>query len=431
MAGPLRKERRRTPYAIRDDGGVKRRKHRPDYLLLIFSLALLVVGLIVVYSISPALGARFNVGDSYFAGRQIISIFIGLVAFLGASLVPIDKWRKLGIPLLIVGGLATIVTLFLPVSSEYPAPRWIRIGGLSLQSVEIVKLAFIVWLASFIEKRIDYKQVGLFNKPFRPAIAVSGVFMVVVALIQSDFGSAAVLAAIMGSMFFVAGLPMREVLQAGLIVGVVAVLFILPFGYRRDRLNTFLNPEADCVNTGYQACQAFIAVGSGGIAGRGLASSGQAYGYLPEAANDSIFAIIAEKFGFIGSSLVVVLITAFFVRIKNIMERAPDEFTRLMATGVLAWLSLQTFINIGAMIGLLPLKGITLPLISYGGTSVVFVMAAVGLVFNISRYTSYAVNRGEGPKSGSNSYREGKRNENIAVRRRDRRTHQSATGRRS
>jgi cell division protein FtsW len=157
--------------------------------------------------------------------------------------------------------------------------------------------------------------------------------------------------------------------------------------YRRERLATFLNPTANCQTTGYQACEALISVGSGGVSGLGLGRSVQAYGYLPEAANDSIFAIYAEKFGFLGVTALLVLLGAFFGRMKRIAERAPDNFSRLIVVGVMTWLGVQTVINIGAMLGLLPLKGITLPLISYGGTSVVFVLAAVGVVFHISKYT--------------------------------------------
>ena len=143
---------------------------------------------------------------------------------------------------------------------------------------------------------------------------------------------------------------------------------------------TFLQPETDCLGAGYQTCQALIAVGSGGLTGQGLTSSGQAFGYLPEAANDSIFAIMAEKFGFLGMSCILGLFVAFFARLKRIMEHTEDLESRLIVAGVLAWMSTQAIINIGAMIGLLPLKGITLPFISYGGTSVIFVTAATALV---------------------------------------------------
>lgn len=161
----------------------------------------------------------------------------------------------------------------------------------------------------------------------------------------------------------------------------------------------YLHPSADCQGSGYQACQALIAVGSGGMVGLGLGSSVQAYGYLPEAANDSIFAIYAEKFGFIGSIVLLALFAALFARIKAIAERTPDTFTRLVVVGIFVWLSVQSIINIGAMIGLLPLKGITLPFISYGGTSVIFSLAAVGILFQASHYTAYSrmsQNKGRG-----------------------------------
>jgi cell division protein FtsW len=175
-----------------------------------------------------------------------------------------------------------------------------------------------------------------------------------------------------------------------ILIGATLAISVSP--YRRDRLQTFMHPERDCQNVGYQACQALIAVGSGGMFGKGLAQSVQAYGYTPEAANDSIFAVYAEMFGFIGVTVLLGLFIAFFTRLLRIMERAPDTTSRLLITGVLAWLSTQELINIGAMIGLLPLKGITLPFISYGGTSIIFVTAAVGLAFNVSRYTTYSVN---------------------------------------
>jgi cell division protein FtsW len=152
-----------------------------------------------------------------------------------------------------------------------------------------------------------------------------------------------------------------------------------------------LHPQSNCQGSGYQACQALISVGSGGIFGLGLGYSVQAYGYLPEASNDSIFAIMAEKFGFIGTVAILVAYAVFITRLKQIAERTSDQYSRLIVIGVMAWLSTQMIINIGAMIGLLPLKGITLPLISQGGTSLIFLTAALGLVFQISRYTSYNV----------------------------------------
>jgi cell division protein FtsW len=207
---------------------------------------------------------------------------------------------------------------------------------------------------------------------------------------QSDLGSFAVILAMVGAMAIVIGLPMRRILMGVAVLGLLVVFVITISPYRRERLTTFMHPESSCLTTGYQACQALIAVGSGGISGLGLGRSVQAYGYLPEAQNDSIFAIYAEKFGFIGGMVLLALFVGLFARLRLIAERTPDTFSRLIVVGFLAWLSTQMIINVGAMIGLLPLKGITLPFVSYGGTSVLFVGAALGLVFQISHYTSFS-----------------------------------------
>ncbi len=421
---------RRPLLASRDKRGEATvRKHKPDYILVLISVVLLVVGLIVVYAISPGLSAQRNVGENYFVTKQLIAIGLGLVAFSVVAFIPFVKWRYFQRPLLIVAIIATLIALVTPVSPEYPAHRWIRFGGLSLQSVELVKLAIIVGLAAFLEERVRRGEMNDVGKSLKPIAIVLGVIGIVVALLQKDFGSTAVIVAMMAAMAFVAGLPLMRVAQIGAAVTVALVLFILPFSYRRDRIATFMNPERDCQNAGYQACQALIAVGSGGLFGIGLQNSGQAFGYLPEAANDSIFAIVAEKFGFVGATLLVCLFGVFFTRIKNILERAPDDFSRLIVVGVLAWLSTQAIINIGAMIGLLPLKGITLPLISYGGTSIIFVMAAIGLVFNVSRYTSYAVNQEIGASGRLTTER--KSHESSADWRRNRRSYHTASGRRA
>lgn len=368
------------------------RKHRPDYMLLILSVVLLVVGLIVVYSISPGLAAQKNVSDNYYVGKQLVAVLLGMVAFTIVSQTPLKWWRHLEKPLIGIAGVATLIALVLPVSVEYPAHRWVRFGGLSLQSVEVIKLALVVCLASFLADKIQKGMIADQSRTLKPLFIIMGGLGFVVAVLQADLGSAGVLAAVAGTMAFVAGLPMKRILQIGGIIVIAGTFAIMSTGYRRDRVTTFLNPEADCQNAGYQACQALIAVGSGGLVGKGLSHGAQAYGYLPEAANDSIFAIMAEKFGFIGVVSLICLFMGLFSRLVKILERAPDDFSRLVVTGVLAWLSTQALINIGAMIGLLPLKGITLPFISSGGTSIIFMLTALGLVFNISRYTTFGIN---------------------------------------
>lgn len=380
------------------------RRHRPDYWLVVLCVVLLLIGLVVIFSISPAMSEVYHISSNYYVTKQLIAIVLGLVAFFIAAKVPLGVWRRLVTPILVIAAIATLLAIVLPVNPNYPAHRWVRLGDFSFESVEILKFALLLWLAKMLAERIKdgtIKNVKLTLKPLLIALAVIGV---VVAGIQSDLGSMGVIVVIIGAMLYIAGMPLKRL---SLVIGIIAIGLLLSIAvipYRRDRLLTFLHPSSNCQGTGYQACQALIGVGSGGMVGLGVGSSVQAYGYLPEAVNDSIFAIYAEKFGFVGAIILVALFVGLFSRIKNIAERAPDDFSRLIVVGVLSWLSIQTLINIGAMIGLLPLKGITLPFISYGGTSIVFVLAALGLVFQISAYTKHLSTIGQSNRGVGNDY---------------------------
>lgn len=363
------------------------RSHRPDYWLLVITLLLLAIGLIVIYSISPAL-TELRGGNFVF--RQSIAIGLSVVAFLFFSRFPIEKLKKTQYIWIVLAALGTLFALLTPEDAAHPQHRWIRVGALSLQSVEVLKFALVISVSGFLATQARAGRVNDVKRTLRPLGIVLGVVAIVVALMQSDLGSAAVIAAMLVAMAIVAGLNWKRLIPIA-VAGVVAfALLVAVAPYRMERLSTFLNPEENCSTAaGHQACQALIAVGTGGMFGLGLGNSVQAFGYLPEAQNDSIFAIYAEKFGFVGVMVLLGLFATLFGRLKIIAERAPDMFTRLIVVGVLTWLSVQSIINIGAMIGLLPLKGITLPLISYGGTSVLFVGAALGLVFQISRYTNF------------------------------------------
>ena len=367
------------------------RRHRPDYWLIALVMILLTVGLIVIFSISPALSAVSHNDSNYYVVKQLIAIGIGLVALIATATVPLHMWRKFAVPLVVLAGVLTLLAIVLPVNPNYPAHRWVRLGILSFQSVELMKFALLVWLSGLLYDRLRDGTIRDMQQTLKPIAIAVGVIGFVVVIIQSDLGSMGVILSMVTAMLFIAGLPLKRLLLIAGIIGIGVVLAISITPYRRERLFSFLNPTADCQNAGYQACQALIAVGSGGMAGLGLGSSVQAYGYLPEASNDSIFAIYAEKFGFIGCIALLGVLVALFARIKRIAERAPDDFSRLLVVGVFVWLGVQTMINIGAMIGVLPLKGITLPFVSYGGTSVVFVLAAVGLLFQVSHYTLYDV----------------------------------------
>ncbi|MGH7157129.1 MAG: FtsW/RodA/SpoVE family cell cycle protein [Candidatus Saccharimonadales bacterium] len=371
-----------------NDGAVRR--HKPDYWLLIIASLLLTIGLVVVYSISPGLSASQNVSQSYFVTKQLIDVTLGVAAFALASYLPLSFWRKSAKPLAISALVGSLIVMVTPIDAVYQAHRWIRLGGFSFQVAELIKLALLVGLAQFLTRQAKAGKLADFNSTLKPLIILLLLIGVVVAKFQSDLGSAGVMIAMMIVMAYIAGIPLKKAAMIGGLVIVLAVIAISSSSYRRERLATYFHPETNCQSTGYQACQALISVGSGGVLGLGLGYSVQAYGYLPEASNDSIFAIMAEKFGFIGTVLILVIYATFISRLKRIVEHTKDNFHRLLVVGVMTWLSVQLIINVGAMTGLLPLKGITLPLISQGGTSLIFLTAALGIVFQISRYTSYS-----------------------------------------
>ena len=381
----------------------QQRRHKPDYALSIISLVLLVIGLIVVYAISPGLAALTAANEAHFIQRQLIAIVLAIIVFIIVSRMPLSIWRSLVKPLAALTVLALGATFFFgeEVNNAY---RWIQIGGLSFQAVELLKFSIVIWLAFFLGKRQEQGNVNDLHKSIKPIAIVLALSVFVVAVLQSDLGSMGVVVAIVIAMLFASGLSFRW-FAAGLVAVFIAGLLLIAVSpYRQDRVTTFLNPQtADCLGEGYQSCQALIAVGSGGMFGKGIDRSAQAYGYLPEAANDSIFAVLAEMFGFLGVVFVIGLFIALFTRLFRIIERAPNNEMRLLVVGVLAWLSTQAFINIMTMVGLFPLTGITLPFISYGGTSIIFVTAAVAIAFNISRYMTYSVHEVATPRKTAKS----------------------------
>ena len=396
---------RRRPNLVADST-VAVRKHRPDYVLALMSIALLAVGFVVVYAISPGIASARGVSEEYLVSKQIIAIALGLLSFLIMSVIPHTIWKKILTGLVGASIILTIVALLTTVNVFYPAHRWVRFSGLSFQTAEFVKLTLLIWAAAFFSARAARAELTDNSKTFKPTIIVISIIGFVIAGLQSDLGSAAVMVAIIIVLAYLAGMPLKKFLPlgaavTGFIVILLAASFVIPsLQYRVGRFSSFLHPSSDCQNTGYQQCQALIAVGSGGIAGKGLGKSVQATGYLPEAANDSIFAIIAEKFGFIGVTIIIGIYMVIFARLKRIMLLAPSIFARLLVAGILAWFSTQTIINIGAMIGLLPLKGITLPFVSYGGTSLLFVTGALGIAFQISRYTTFKNRLDDSPEAG-------------------------------
>lgn len=359
------------------------RRHRPDHVLLVTTAFLLGFGIVLLVAISPALAAQGGVSGGYYVWRQIIAMLIGFALFFIVGKLNMRALSVIRWPLVLVSAASAAIVL--AVSGL--AFRWIQIGGLSFQPAELMKFTIVIVGALFLADRVKNEEHTDTQKTLIPVAIWMGIVGFVVVILERDLGSMVVMVAVILSMLFVANVPLKKLVLVSFIIAALAGLAIVSQSYRRDRFTTFLNPERDCSSTGYHACQALIAVGSGGLFGLGLGNSVQAYGYLPEASNDSIFAIYAEKFGFIGSLALLFLYGVLFFRIITIIRRAPDNASRFLAAGVFGWLAVQTIINIGAMIGLVPLKGITLPFISYGGTSLMFVLAALGLVYRVSGYT--------------------------------------------
>ncbi len=391
--------------------GTDRRKHRPDYGLIVVVGLLLLLGLIIIYAVSPALVQREGAenligGDYHYVYRQTFAILLGVIAFITVAVLPITFWQKIQ-PILVVGALALSTIILLPgVGQEINgAKRWINIGPMSLQPAELLKFALIFYLASFFSERMRKKSINSTNKTLKPLLLITFTLALLIAVLQKDLGTMISIVAITLFMYFMSGAAMKQI---GVYVGALLVsgfAAIILFPHRLNRVITFINPSSDVEGAGYQINQALIAIGSGGLFGKGIGRSVQVFGYLPEAANDSIFAIIAEVLGFVGTMIVLGLFGVLFIRMLKIMYRSDNPYLMLLVAGVFGWLLSHTIINIGAMLGLLPLTGITLPFLSLGGTSLVMIMAALGLVFNVSRYTSLDNNKKESNNARSRHWR--------------------------
>lgn len=381
--------RRRHPSGTGNTQALIGRRHRPDYILMLCMVMLLAIGLIVIYSVSPAISAQLagDVDPNHFMYRQLIFLVLGFGVFTVATLLPLGFWAKAQKYIIWFAVISFFFLLIPALSLSYGgATRWVHIGPINYQPAELLKFGLIFGLALFFAHRI---KAGTLNtkSTMYAFLLILGAIALEIVVLQKDLGTMIPIAAIMLTMLYLSGISMKRFLMVVATLAVGGALAIGMAGHRRERVFTFLNPEADKSGSGYHINQALIAVGSGGLFGKGLGRSVQAYGYLPEAANDSIFAIMAEKFGFVGMLVVFSIYGALLFRIIGIVNRAPNNYLKFIAGGVLAWMGVQAFVNIGAMLSIMPLTGVTLPLLSFGGTSLIFTMAALGVVFHISRYT--------------------------------------------
>ena len=361
--------------------------HAPDYVL-IGTLALIILFGLMMLSSASSVQAFQKFGDSYyfFKNQLLRGLIPGLIAFYFASRIDYRTWKKYAFGLLIAS-VVMLILVFIPgLGVSYgKAQSWLKIGPIGFQPTEIVKLTFLIYLATWLEKRgergLKDPQYGLL--PFLFAIGLIS-FLI---LAQPDLGTLMIVIAISLIIYFMAGAPGKYILWifiGGLVIAFIAIQ-VAP--YRLDRFTAFFNQEADPQGIGYHISQAKLAIGSGGFLGLGIGKSRQKFNYLPEVYGDSIFAVIAEEMGFLFSIILIGLFLTLTIRGLKIGRASPDNLGRLLAVGIISWFTLQTFINIGAMAGLLPLTGIPLPFISYGGTALTVSLFAAGILVNISKQT--------------------------------------------
>jgi cell division protein FtsW len=357
-----------------------------DYVLLAIILVLLAFGLLALSSASTVISfERFHNNYYYFLRQFLFGVVPGLVLMFVFSRIDYHVWQKFA-PLLILVGIGCLVLVLIPgVGFKVGnARRWINFGAFLFQPAEFVKIAVILYLASWYDKRQQHSHDLYYG--FLPSLTIVGLIAGLI-IIQPDIGTMLVLALIAAVMFFVGGVKMRYLLSTAGVGGLIFWILVKAAPYRAQRLLAFFNPSIDAKGISYQVNQALIAVGSGGLWGSGFGQSRQKFNYLPEPIGDSIFAITAEELGFIRMAAVVLLFLFLAIRGFRIAKNAPDTFGRLVAIGITSWIVWQTIINVGGIIAVIPLTGIPLPFISYGSTSLVIILASMGILLNISRYS--------------------------------------------
>jgi cell division protein FtsW len=360
-----------------------------DYVLLLIVGVIILFGLVMLLSASSPSGYA-NFADSYYLVKHqvIFGLIPGVSLLLVFSSIPYGFWRRHAWNLLIIS-IALLVLVFIPGLSAGigSAHSWISVGGVfSLQPSEIVKLTFLFYLCAWLAGR-DRHSVRNVHTGLVPFLLVLGMITLLMVM-QPDVGTMAVIASMSLVVYFVAGAPITYVFGL-LAAGFGSLALLISFApYRAARLTTFLHPELDPQGIGYHINQALLAIGSGGFFGLGYGHSRQKFQYLPEVSGDSIFAIIGEEMGFVIAVLIIVLFLFFFWRVLKIANETTDAFAKYTVVGIGAWITIQAFVNIASMVALMPMTGIPLPFISYGGTSLAISMAAIGVVLNVSRSNS-------------------------------------------
>lgn len=359
-------------------------KGKVDKPFLFTSIILMVVGFFIFSSASLGLLAKESSNYSGVAFSQmVLGLFLGTVAMIGTSRLDFRIWRSLAFWIFLLAVTLNILVLVPSIGFEHAgARRWLMLGTVSFQTSEVMKIAFILYFAAWAASIKD--RIKTFRSGFLPLLILFAISAVLL-LKQPDTDNLILIILTGVVMFVAAGGKWRYVFLIALagIIGIIFLAYTKP--YIMQRITTFFDPQADALGASYQIQQSLIAIGSGGLFGRGFGQSVQKFTYLPEPVGDSIFAVAAEEFGFVGSLFLLTIFIFFATRGLKVASRTPNTFGRLTIVGIVIMIVSQAFVNIGAMLGVIPLSGITLPFISHGGTSLFVTLFEVGIVLSISR----------------------------------------------
>jgi cell division protein FtsW len=372
-----------------------------DHSLLIITIVLALVGLVMVFSASAVVaGNRFH-DPGYFLKRQLAWLAFGFLLLHLASHIDYVWWKRLSIPLL---GLTVILLVMVLIPSlgvsAKGARRWLRLGSISVQPAEIAKLVAVMYLAAYLAKKED--RLTGFLSGLAPALLVIGVLGGLV-LLEPDLGTVVVMGSVAIGLLFLGGARLSHLLSLGLCAVPVVLVLVLSSSYRRQRLMTFLAPWKDASDAGFQITQSFLAFGSGGLFGVGLGEGKQKLFFLPEAHTDFVLALVGEELGLVGTGVIILLFALFAIRGFQVAARARMPFGRYLGMGITLLIGVQALINACVVTGLVPTKGLTLPFVSYGGSSLVTCMFGVGILLNISR--DRQTGREDGGRRGEGSSR--------------------------
>jgi cell division protein FtsW len=354
------------------------------FLLLVAIVGVLVtIGVVMVLSASSILSLTSYGNAWHFFARQLVWTALGVTAFAIVVRVDYHRWQHAVRPLIVVSGVLLVLVL-IPKIGVYVggSRRWLGVGPWRFQPSELAKLALLLFAADLVARGVD--ELHDWRKVLRPVLAVLLCFGALVCL-EPDLDSTVLLGVIVVAVLFVGGIRGRHLAVIGGSATALAVILAIAAPYRRARVLTFLSPTDDASNTGYQIVQSLIALGSGGVDGVGLGAGRAKWLFLPNAHTDFIFAVIGEELGLVGALTVLALFVAFAVVGVRTALRAPDRFGMLVATGVTVWIVAQAAVNIGGVIGVLPVSGIPLPFVSFGGSALVFSLVAAGIMANVAR----------------------------------------------